>query len=104
MLLKQKYASFELRQVPLVRSSQRRYFSNRIQVFPNTPNFLNSHVDLLNPGSPDYGPALVYGYGEGRLEGDSSSSSSDERTCPRQTYSRGPFTSSDGAAGSSQVI
>ena len=104
MLLEQKYASFELRQVPLVRSSQKRYFSNRIQVFPNTPNFLTSHVDLLDPGSPDYGPAHGYGYGEGPLDGDSSSSSSDELTCPRQTYSRGPFASSDRAAGSSQVI
>ncbi|KAJ8430750.1 hypothetical protein Cgig2_009641 [Carnegiea gigantea] len=57
-----------------------RYFSNRIRAFPNTPNFLTSRVDLLEPSSLDYGPAPVYGYGEGPLEGDTSSDSNDGGT------------------------
>ena len=39
-------------------------------------------MDLLEPGSPDYGPAPIYGYGKGPLDGDSSSNSSEGGSGP----------------------
>ncbi|KAJ8435260.1 hypothetical protein Cgig2_025999 [Carnegiea gigantea] len=47
----------------------RHYFSNCILAFPNTPNYLASRVDLLEPGSLDYGHVPIYGYREGLSEG-----------------------------------
>ncbi|KAJ8450363.1 hypothetical protein Cgig2_004820 [Carnegiea gigantea] len=82
-LLEQKYTQFECGQIPMIHSYRSRYFPNRIRAFPSTPNFLTSRVDLLGPGSPDYGPAPVYGYGEGPLEGDISSDSRDGGTTAR---------------------
>ncbi|KAJ8424794.1 LOW QUALITY PROTEIN: hypothetical protein Cgig2_001808 [Carnegiea gigantea] len=63
MILDKKYATFELRQIPLVCSYRWHCFSNCIRALQNTPNYLTSTVDLLEPGSPDYGPVPVYGYG-----------------------------------------
>jgi len=67
----------------MIHSYRRQYFSNYIRAFPSTPNFLTSRVDLLEPGSPDYGLTLVYGYGEGPSEGDTSSDLGDGSTAAR---------------------
>lgn len=39
-------------------------------------------MGLLEPGSRDHGPALVYGYGKGPTDGDTSSNSSNGGTGP----------------------
>ncbi|KAJ8438401.1 hypothetical protein Cgig2_004511 [Carnegiea gigantea] len=39
-------------QVPLIYTYRRRYISNRIRAFANTPNFLTSHVNLTYATTP----------------------------------------------------
>ncbi|KAJ8427294.1 hypothetical protein Cgig2_003030 [Carnegiea gigantea] len=68
--------------------------------FPNTSNYLTSHVDLIEPGSPNnYGSVPVYGYGEGPYDGDSSRG--DGGIGPRHHYAHGFPAKSSGGIGPS---
>ncbi|KAJ8435617.1 LOW QUALITY PROTEIN: hypothetical protein Cgig2_012271 [Carnegiea gigantea] len=51
-----------------VRGYRRHYFSNHIRAFPNTPNYLTSRVDLLEPGSLDYGLVPAMGVAKDHLK------------------------------------
>ncbi|KAJ8438986.1 hypothetical protein Cgig2_018897 [Carnegiea gigantea] len=80
-LLEQKYTQFELGQL-LMKSAIEDATSLIASERSPTP-FLTSRVDLLEPDSPNYGPAPIYGYGDGPSEGDTSSDSSDGGTAAR---------------------
>ncbi|KAJ8435444.1 LOW QUALITY PROTEIN: hypothetical protein Cgig2_012565 [Carnegiea gigantea] len=43
----------------LSRNFRLHYFYNHIRAFPNMPNYLTSRVDLMEPGSPDYGTSVA---------------------------------------------
>ncbi|KAJ8429448.1 hypothetical protein Cgig2_015300 [Carnegiea gigantea] len=73
---------------------RRHCFSNCIRAFSKTPDYLTSRVDILEPGSSDYGSVPVHGYEEGPSEEDDSSNSSEEepRHCFTYGYEYGAYT------------